>query len=599
MVANKEMHSSNEEAKNDRRGKDFVPLGEDDLTHLNPNGEEYKENITVVDEFTHPLSPEGTSTEKNTMEGANMSASESSGMKSLLATDSDSNRTILAESMDALKTSKVAETKQLHTGMARKGARTTIETNESKITTAPLTNPSYRQATTQGFSSLCSDRSENKIKFKENKFLDRGDAEINTERSAIETTTKSGQKKSKLGSFLRRSLSSEDKSTKNVERKSKSRSFKKFKSHLTGRWSIQGSRSSSKQSKDKINMPKGTPSCWLNLLAHTKDQNLYDELFNVMSSTAYDWSQVPCMPKFVDTESIEFVKREDNSPIQIGVGNFGSVYLARRVIDNELVVLKYIRVRSFGLFELIKEAGFNQILSDAFGQPAPKFFGLINRPLDNDHWPLALVSEFVGDPITHKVFNLCDVLRCCTDNTTRIDKTEKTWLNVCIELTEAIANIHNLSIYINDLKTDNIILRPVRGGKWRIYIIDYGNATRGHHRLQLSTGGMSEQEFLTTYGQVAPEVLRKGYCSPASDIYSLGNILIMIHSCNLVGKTVSDLGSRCLLEDFQARPSTAHITKQLMALYQASLCKQKSFTMGDISSYSLKYQNTNLVQSVV
>ncbi|CAD5118926.1 DgyrCDS7601 [Dimorphilus gyrociliatus] len=595
-AANQEKQLINvEEMKNAKKGGDFVPLGEEDLTQLSPDERERKEIITVTDKSTQPLTPEGKAIEKIASEEANMSTSVTLGKDCLQTSNND--RTIHDESLTASQTPEGTFAKQLTTEMANE-ISTPTQNFEGKSNAGRFTNPSYRQATTHGASNLLEYDDKTSLVSNKSKFFDRGDADTKKEESAKGKSSMSRRRQSKFGSIIRKSFSSEDnKGEKKEERRSKSRSLKMLKIHLTNKWSI-SSKSKNSIFKENSNLPKCIPSCWLNLLSFKLKDDLYSGLCKLMTSTAYDWSQVPAMPNFVDTDSVEFVLGGDQCPIPIGVGNFGSVYLARRPEDNELVVLKYVRVTSFGLFELIKEAGFNKILSDAFGQPAPKFFGLINRPLDNDHWPLAIVSEFVGDPITHKVFNLCDVLRCCTEKSSRIDRTEKTWLSVCIEITEAIANIHNLSIYINDLKSDNIILRPVRGGKWRIYIIDYGNATRGHHRLQLSTGGMSEKEFLTTYGQVAPEVLRKGYCSPASDIYSLGNILSMIHSCSLVGKTVNELGTRCLLEDYQARPSTAHITKQLMTLYQASLGKQKSSGI-DKTNYPFKYLNTNLIQSVV
>jgi hypothetical protein len=99
------------------------------------------------------------------------------------------------------------------------------------------------------------------------------------------------------------------------------------------------------------------------------------------------------------------------------------------------------------------------------------------------------------------------------------------------ELGAALSEVHGRGIIHRDLKPENLILRTVDGGEQPV-IIDFGTAglRSGEHELAATT------LMAGSFHYMAPERLT-GHYSPASDIFSLGVIVLEI----LTGKRLVDL----------------------------------------------------------
>lgn len=120
--------------------------------------------------------------------------------------------------------------------------------------------------------------------------------------------------------------------------------------------------------------------------------------------------------------------------------------------------------------------------------------------------------------------------------------------DVMEELLAILAQVHERGVIHSDLKPENIVLEPRRGGAPRLTLIDFGVASLRDLPLDTSSAG--------TPGYIAPEVFRGEPPTPASDVYAAGALLFEL----LTGHPAFDEVSLGALFDHQlhAPPPRAH-----------------------------------------
>ena len=141
------------------------------------------------------------------------------------------------------------------------------------------------------------------------------------------------------------------------------------------------------------------------------------------------------------------------------------------------------------------------------------------------------------------------------------------WLILTTQLFDAVNYLHdNARILHNDIKLDNVLIAEDVNGDligFHIVLIDFGKACSLQAGRLYSLCEDEKKEYLKKYPHVAPEVVHREHKqSIHSDIYSVGKVLTKILDCNqfstLPSSTISQLSNlfeRCLLVDYQSRPS--------------------------------------------
>ncbi|CAD5119588.1 DgyrCDS8190 [Dimorphilus gyrociliatus] len=326
-------------------------------------------------------------------------------------------------------------------------------------------------------------------------------------------------------------------------------------------------------STEEENSLKSETSAINRLLTFNSPSKLTQELRKLMNSEKYSLEFfTPSVPNFINSHMIEPVCN-DGKPVQLGSGCFGTVFLA--ALNNNirrLVAVKFIRKNVASINDIIKEASFNSQLSRIHGTPCPEFFGLAKIESNEKFHSLALVSEFIGNENNLKSLTLYQLLRLgkrAFQKGSRLPFTDRDLVAILLHIISALAAIHHRSVYVNDLKADNILLRKEVNG-WCTYIVDLGHATYGHQRAKFDLGNLTEEEYLSEYRQVAPETVYYGQCGPCSDVYSFGNIINKIYKSMRIqiGK-IEELIDLCRKRDPRARPSTLWISKELEIIFNS------------------------------
>ena len=128
---------------------------------------------------------------------------------------------------------------------------------------------------------------------------------------------------------------------------------------------------------------------------------------------------------------------------------------------------------------------------------------------------------------------------------------------------DGLWKIHKLGVILNDVKLDNILLANDDEGGWYPYFLDFGMAKESNYRMEYKFDNTSDgkKHFLDTFYQVAPEVLKTGRCTTASDVYSFGWILLYVGHWLDIYWLVT-LGNSCLMPQ-ELRPTTEELRRKV------------------------------------
>ncbi len=105
--------------------------------------------------------------------------------------------------------------------------------------------------------------------------------------------------------------------------------------------------------------------------------------------------------------------------------------------------------------------------------------------------------------------------------------------------------VHSKGYLHCDIKTDNTLVFKKKG-----YLIDFAKVKR--------MACPSAKKYVKHYNHIAPEVLKGNPVSSASDVYSLGRIILAIGQ-ETGTKLLNDLSSKSISCDPKQRPSLSSI----------------------------------------
>jgi serine/threonine protein kinase len=270
-----------------------------------------------------------------------------------------------------------------------------------------------------------------------------------------------------------------------------------------------------------------------------------------------------------------FRKRFTYDPVKdlLGKGGFGEVYKAYDNEDQLFVALKIAQGTTNDKYNLINEI---------------RRFKMLNHPNIVKHIEAYEVNtggtDIHGNPIIHHVGILeyadqgtfADLLKKGT-NYRQIEDIAK-------DIIDGLAYLHSEGIIHRDLKPTNILLFS-EGEKLRAKITDFGIAKR-------TDATAASTQLVGTVEYMAPEYFTTGNITPASDVWSIGVMLLeALTGSHPFGKTTQglnnqqiinqilnkdissaiqplnapfkDMITRCLLRDTNLRPQSANELKGL------------------------------------
>lgn len=243
----------------------------------------------------------------------------------------------------------------------------------------------------------------------------------------------------------------------------------------------------------------------------------------------------------------------DCSYIKIGSGEFGEVLYGRLKDDGQLVAIKALKKSKSDMFAMLQEALLLQMAGStgfaATYRGVVPFCVLGEKFLD---W--AIICDFIGSPDGPAPYDFRQTLRHAR-NSHRTLPLIINWIFTCSKIVFAVKQFHNMGMLLNDIKADNILLRPTNTGSYDPVFVDFGLASVGEGiTLALEVNDVNRAKILKEYSHIAPEVLFGGETNIESDVFSLGKALSLVADAFPIEVFVN-LISRCTLWNVSERPS--------------------------------------------
>lgn len=192
---------------------------------------------------------------------------------------------------------------------------------------------------------------------------------------------------------------------------------------------------------------------------------------------------------------------------EIGSGNFGRVYKARRLSDGKIVALKVINVRTDAMLKDIdREVNILKKISDPTCQPFLVCFN--SSKYLEDTWEFLIEMDMVeGKTLDEFIKSVSEDKKC------------KYLLLILKDIIKAIIYLHKNNIVHNDIKPDNIIidenLTPV--------LVDFGVACEDINVCSLDDKNKKCCKNIGGPKQyISPETLATKAYYKESDVWSLG-----------------------------------------------------------------------------
>ena len=207
---------------------------------------------------------------------------------------------------------------------------------------------------------------------------------------------------------------------------------------------------------------------------------------------------------------------------EIGHGSQGKLFLANRLDNNELVVVKQLNISSIKTwkeYELFHREA--EVLKSLDFDGVAKFYDAIEC-LEDDPPCSYIVQEYIKGVSLQKMLN--DGHRF----------TQNDVYDILIQLLEIVQNLqrHDPPIIHRDIKPSNLMISAGKGNNLKVTVIDFGAVANP----QLKGGGST---VAGTFGYMPPEQLT-GKPVPASDIYAIGALAVQL----FCGQSPADIPSK-------------------------------------------------------
>lgn len=197
---------------------------------------------------------------------------------------------------------------------------------------------------------------------------------------------------------------------------------------------------------------------------------------------------------------------------RIAAGGMGEVWLGEHIGIGMKVALKRLLPKVADSPEIV--ARFRRE-AQLIGRVHSAHVARVVDFLEDPTYGLVLVMEYIdGERLTDRLQKGCISVEEAID--------------LGVDITTAIADLHRVQIVHRDLKPGNILLQTLRDGGRRAVIVDFGvSRLVGDEGAELGMSTITEADTAVgTLEYMAPEqVLSAQSVTPASDIYAVGAIL--------------------------------------------------------------------------
>jgi len=238
--------------------------------------------------------------------------------------------------------------------------------------------------------------------------------------------------------------------------------------------------------------------------------------------------------------------------IKVGSGEFGDVLYGRLISTGQLIAIKALKKGKTDKYALIQEAFMFQLANET--AYVPRYQGLAPiKLLGEKYLEWGLICEFVGEANIPQPYDFRLTLKAAQKEMCTIELALQ-WIFTCARIVHAVKEFHKMGMLINDIKADNILLKPLGNGYHPIFI-DFGLASIGEGiTLALEVTDSNRAKILKEYSHIAPEVLFGGETNVNSDIFSLGKALSLVSDAFPIA-AFKAIVSRCTLWNVSERPS--------------------------------------------
>lgn len=248
------------------------------------------------------------------------------------------------------------------------------------------------------------------------------------------------------------------------------------------------------------------------------------------------------------------------------MGEFGEVLYGRMKAEGRLVAIKALKRDKTDLFALLQEALLLHIASTTgFAAAYHGLAPFCSTILGERFLEWAIVCDFAGNPDGPTPFDFRHTLKAAR-NSHRTLQLVLEWIFTCTKIVYAVKQFHQMGMLLNDIKADNILLRPISGGGYHPVFVDFGLASIGEGiTLALEVNDSNRAKILKEYSHIAPEVLFGGETNSASDIFSLGKALSLVAEAFPVEAFVNTIAC-CTIWNVGERPTLDDLITQLQWL---------------------------------
>ena len=141
------------------------------------------------------------------------------------------------------------------------------------------------------------------------------------------------------------------------------------------------------------------------------------------------------------------------------------------------------------------------------------------------------------------------------------------WAVVLQKCAAALAHIHDKGYIHGDIKHNNIILQNSTGS-YEPVIIDFGKMKKAENAKIYKLNSKERDRYLKCYKHIAPEIVwGKSAASPASDIYSFGQVIsLVVYYTKLTG--LQKIAKACINGTPERRPTAINVALELTELYK-------------------------------
>ena len=281
----------------------------------------------------------------------------------------------------------------------------------------------------------------------------------------------------------------------------------------------------------------------------------------VVSSSKVDLAALG-LPILTDND-VEHVLTKRGTPLKLGSGDYGDVFLMRAVSDVSLMAVKRLTYVNRNApdkrtADMVQEIKAMEAVRTC--KIFPTFLGILDS--------FSFAQEFVGNQQKHTCWSAYKLLYKSPKGPFLLPLD---WTRISRDVTTGLKALHRAGWTHNDLHIGNVMMwrDPKKlTATWEAKIIDLGKASLISDPPPLKTFNMMEKLYAQKHcPQMAPEIVEgRSRYNVKSDVYSLGVIFHDIAKQNRLLSCFDRIAKGCAVKDASKRTELTSVLKELNRL---------------------------------